>query len=274
MKKLILTLLFIALMVNIAPSQTVTFTLENPSISGSYFMFDLMANVPSGQTWNVGACNIRVNFVSTPVDMLSVKADNPAINANPNIHNANGYMAMTTTSVATGVAIGCNILTFNTSGFYQFTTGSYRICTLRWNILGGFTNAAMTFRVPPQQFPSIVFNGLTQLIHPSGYNTVNPLVTSNINLMTEIPKEFDLFQNYPNPFNPTTSIRYDVPKSSHVSIMIYDVTGKTVETLVEQQLEAGSYEATWDASKYSSGVYFYKITAADFSSVKRMVLLK
>lgn len=274
MKKLILTILLIVLMVNIAPSQTVTFTLENPTFAGSYFTFDLMANVPAGQTWNVGASNIRVNFVTTPASMLSVKADNPAVNANPNIHNANGYMAMTTTSVASGAAIGCNILTFLTSGFYQFTTGSYRICTLRWNILGGYTNGEMTFRVPPQQFPSIVFNGLTQLIHPTGFNTTNPLVTSNINLMTEIPKEFGLYQNYPNPFNPTTSIRYDIPNSSYVSIMVYDVTGKTVETLVDQQLEAGRYEATWDATRYSSGIYFYKITAADFSSVKRMVLIK
>ena len=222
----------------------------------------------------MGASNIRVNFETIPASMLSVKADNPAINANANIHNANGYMAMTTTSVASGAAIGCNILTFNTSGFHQFTTGSYRICTLRWNILGGYTNGEMTFRVPPQQFPSIVFNGLTQLIHPSGFNTTNPLVTSNINLMTEVPKEFGLFQNYPNPFNPTTSIRYDIPNSSHVSIMVYDVTGKTVETLVDQQLEAGRYEATWDATRYSSGIYFYKIITADFSSVKRMVLIK
>ena len=274
MKKLILTLLFIILMVNTAPSQKVTFTLENPTVSGSYFQFNLMANIPAGQVWKVGASNIRVNFVSTPPNMLSVKADNPAFNANSNISNGNGYMAMTTTSVATGAAIGCNILTFNTSGFYQFTTGSYLICTLRWNILGGFTNAAMTFRVPPQQFPSIVFDSTVQLIHPGGFNTVNPLVTSNINLMTEIPKEFGLYQNYPNPFNPMTKIEYAIPKQGFVSLKIYDLLGREVANLVNGEMAPSYYRIDFNGSNLSSGVYFYRLQSGSFINTKRMVLIK
>ena len=88
------------------------------------------------------------------------------------------------------------------------------------------------------------------------------------------PLQFILFQNYPNPFNPSTVINYEIPKSSLVTLKVYDVLGREVATLVNEEKPAGRYNATFDASKYSSGVYFYRITAGDFSQIKKMVLLK
>ncbi len=85
---------------------------------------------------------------------------------------------------------------------------------------------------------------------------------------------YSLYQNYPNPFNPTTSIQYQVSGISQVSLKIYDLLGREVATLVNEQKPAGTYEVTFDASGLSSGVYYYKIAAGDYSETKKMVLLR
>jgi len=90
----------------------------------------------------------------------------------------------------------------------------------------------------------------------------------------EIPKEFKLIQNYPNPFNPITKIRFDLPKNVNVKLTIYDMLGREVETIVNEQLNAGSYEVVFDASKYTSGVYYYRLNAGEFVETKKMILVK
>ncbi|MBN8583824.1 MAG: T9SS type A sorting domain-containing protein [Ignavibacteria bacterium] len=94
------------------------------------------------------------------------------------------------------------------------------------------------------------------------------------NISNEIPKEFSLLQNYPNPFNPVTNIQFQIKQSSEVKIVIYDVNGKELQTLVNQKLNAGTYSADWNAANSSSGVYFYKLTADDFTQTRKMVLVK
>ncbi len=99
----------------------------------------------------------------------------------------------------------------------------------------------------------------------------------NVGIMpigNEIPAKFSLNQNYPNPFNPTTTIKFDIPFSSLVKIAIYDISGREIQTLVNEQLQSGTYETQWNASSYSSGVYFYRLSAGDFSETKRMLLIK
>ena len=88
------------------------------------------------------------------------------------------------------------------------------------------------------------------------------------------PKEFALAQNYPNPFNPTTVISYQLPVSGNVSLKIFDILGKEVAVLVNEVKEAGSYSAQFDGTKLSSGLYFYKLTTNQFSSIRKMLLLK
>lgn len=89
-----------------------------------------------------------------------------------------------------------------------------------------------------------------------------------------LPVSFQLEQNFPNPFNPITTIKYAVPKSSLVSIKVYDITGQEVASLVNEVKETGTYEVGFNASSLASGTYFYKLAAGDFVSVKKMVLLK
>ena len=90
----------------------------------------------------------------------------------------------------------------------------------------------------------------------------------------QIVNEYELFQNYPNPFNPNTKINFALPKQGFVTLKIFDITGRDIKTLVNEVKQAGYYTVDFNASHLSSGVYFYKIQSGDFSSVKRMVLIK
>src|SRR5574338_29578 len=89
-----------------------------------------------------------------------------------------------------------------------------------------------------------------------------------------LPAMFSLSQNYPNPFNPSTTISYQIPSQQFVTIKVYDVLGNEVATLVNEYKNAGSYEVDINASKLSSGVYFYKLQAGSFVQTKKMILLK
>lgn len=91
----------------------------------------------------------------------------------------------------------------------------------------------------------------------------------------ERPEAFALHQNYPNPFNPTTSVRYDVASRSHVRLVVYDMLGKQVATLVNREHLPGTYRVSFDASSLSSGVYILSMKAQDgFHAVRRMVVTK
>jgi len=90
----------------------------------------------------------------------------------------------------------------------------------------------------------------------------------------DIPRDFVLHQNYPNPFNPSTTVKYAVPKTSLVSIKVYDLTGQEVATLVNEMQEAGTYEIKFDARNLASGVYVYRMIADNFTSVRKLNLLK
>jgi hypothetical protein len=89
-----------------------------------------------------------------------------------------------------------------------------------------------------------------------------------------IPKEFTLSQNFPNPFNPETKIKFGLPKSGSVKLNIYDASGRVVSELINQNMNPGTFEVTWNASNYSSGVYFYKIESEGFTETKKMILIK
>ena len=89
-----------------------------------------------------------------------------------------------------------------------------------------------------------------------------------------IPEKFELSQNYPNPFNPSTNINFSIPVSGNVKLSVYDVSGREVAVLVNKDLAAGTYKADFNASMLSSGVYFCRINAGDFTDVKKMMLVK
>lgn len=88
------------------------------------------------------------------------------------------------------------------------------------------------------------------------------------------PHDFSLSQNYPNPFNPTTTISYSIPRAGRVSIMVYNITGQKVATVLDSYQQAGEHSIIWNASAYTSGLYFYRIKSGDMQLTKMMTLLK
>ncbi|MFZ1321862.1 MAG: peptide-N-glycosidase F-related protein [Ignavibacteria bacterium] len=101
----------------------------------------------------------------------------------------------------------------------------------------------------------------------------NPAISVN-NISTNTPESFMLHQNYPNPFNPSTKIKFELPSFGKVTLQIIDINGKTVDTLVDGNLNPGTYEAEWNANGMPSGVYFYKLVSNGISISKKMTLLK
>ncbi len=108
----------------------------------------------------------------------------------------------------------------------------------------------------------------------SSYSNYISTVTSIKNLQSFLPVKFRLFQNYPNPFNPATTINYSIPKASFVTIKVYDVLGKEVAALVNEEKPRGNYKLEFDAGKLSSGIYFYRMQAGGFVETQKLLLLK
>lgn len=108
----------------------------------------------------------------------------------------------------------------------------------------------------------------------SEMQTMGNVVTDVKDVKGEEPLKYTLYQNYPNPFNPTTTIRFSLRHSGHVLMKVYNILGQEVKTLVNEDLKAGLHNVEFDASRLSSGIYFYTIKAGNFVTTKKMVLLK
>jgi photosystem II stability/assembly factor-like uncharacterized protein len=119
--------------------------------------------------------------------------------------------------------------------------------------------------------------GYSAMFNSSGFilkttNGGNPIGIKPIS--SDIPKEFRLCQNYPNPFNPSTSITFDIKRTSYTRLSVFDALGREVGVPVDEVLEPGNYKITFDGSRLSSGIYFYRLSSNDFSDTKKMILLK
>ncbi|MDQ3022142.1 MAG: T9SS type A sorting domain-containing protein [Bacteroidota bacterium] len=99
-------------------------------------------------------------------------------------------------------------------------------------------------------------------------------ILTEVNSYSNMPQSFYLYQNYPNPFNPKTIIRYRLKMFSHVKIKIYDILSNEVKSLVDKNQNEGTYEIEFDGSNLSSGIYFYKLEADNFSEFRKMIFLK
>lgn len=127
----------------------------------------------------------------------------------------------------------------------------------------------------------ITGDGCVAITTPSSSYTARPNINLTINAivginngMTGIPNVYSLSQNYPNPFNPITKISYAIPKSGLVTMKIYDVLGRELLTLVNQELQAGYYMVDFDGTNFSSGVYYYRLESGTFTDTKKLMLIK
>ncbi len=139
-----------------------------------------------------------------------------------------------------------------------------------FNINSGLGGAGAGIMVPDRGW---MLNMQTGSLYKLNIN-YSVLTSSEENQITNIADSYQLSQNYPNPFNPSTKINFSVPKAGNVSLKVYDQLGKEVVILSNGFRNAGTYEVTFDASKFSSGVYFYNFTAEGYTATKKMLLVK
>jgi plastocyanin len=157
------------------------------------------------------------------------------------------------------------------NGIHTTTSVSVPAGALIWNSPLDSLNPTFKYKVTTPgtynyQCNFHAFFGMTGIIN------VNPIGIKPVG--TTVPSVYDIQQNYPNPFNPSTNIKFDIPKSAPVKIVVYNILGDQAQILVDEVLQAGSYSVDWNASGFSSGIYFYKMESGVFSVTKRMILVK
>ncbi len=163
-----------------------------------------------------------------------------------------------------------------------FDQSSYSATSWNWSFPGSNTPTS-TQQNPTNILYSVVGVYPVTLIATNSNGTDTIVKQCYINVIpwfsieptgNQIPDDYSLSQNYPNPFNPVTNIKFQIPNSGFVKLIIYDIAGKEIETLVDEELNPGSYSVNWNAAQYTTGVYFYKLSSGSFIDVKKMVLIK
>jgi hypothetical protein len=229
----------------------------------------IIVSADKGATWTDAVIN------DAPVSSIGIFDNNKVIASSDSVYistnyganwgavNSGGIIGSPSDLVVMGYGDVYVANSYGVAGSYNYGKTwemvSYGLLSKNCQVITGDMN---TLYVSPPFF------GVWRL--PLAKNNLAFLKTDNSGL----PVSYSLSQNYPNPFNPTTNIQYEIPKPGDVRLVIYDVTGREVRTLINERLEAGKYEVSFDGSALTSGVYFYMLQAVDFSETKRMILIK
>ena len=208
------------------------------------------------------ACGYRHNILKTT---------NGGINwvAQTEQSSAQGLYSIYFINANSGWAVGDYYTTTNTSTYYTTNGG------INWLNTNGIISGRLN-RVKINNSPV----GYTAGSNQTMYRTTNAGGLTGITFDPEVtPSKYSLSQNYPNPFNPVTKIKFSVPLvngeiNRMVQLKIYDIMGREVQTLVNESLQPGTYEVTFNGLNLNSGVYFYRITSENFSETKSMLLIK
>jgi Secretion system C-terminal sorting domain/FG-GAP-like repeat len=162
--------------------------------------------------------------------------------------------------------------TFDTGKLFIYENNSGSDFNLVWSdTLNGVGYTGKAFHLNDDLFPDLIVgeeNNVRLLIN----NTVT--TTEMKSKMSNIPSSWVLSQNYPNPFNPNTIINYSMSNQSLVTLKVYDILGREIKTLVNEEQSQGSYEVEFNGSKHSSGIYYFRLLAGEFMKTKKMILLK
>lgn len=167
------------------------------------------------------------------------------------------------------VTVGTEIYVFGDplARKYDIASDTWQELTSNQNNAGAFTVCVLGNSI--YRFGGGGWGPTTNIVQSVDLSTTPVKQTQGV-----VPSVFVLFQNYPNPFNPSTTISFDIPKRSQVRLVVYDVLGREVKTLVDGDKPAGSYQVTFDASGLPSGVYFYRLTSGSFAATKKLMVVK
>ncbi len=164
----------------------------------------------------------------------------------------------------------------NNQGFEIYKKSEVKSQGSEWEKIGfvpgfGTTTEPRSYSFIDENITTGIYYFRLKQIDYNGTFSYSDIVKIEFN---QLPTKFNVYQNYPNPFNPVTTIKYDIVKAQSVKVTIYDIIGREVATLVNEQQQPGSYEIKWDASNVSSGIYFYQLKTKDYVYTKKMILMK
>ncbi len=234
----------------------------------------VLKTTDGGSSWTNGASGYTVPFNSVFF---------PAQNTGYAVGDL-GKVIKTTDAGATWshISMGAPYSSYVLKSIYFFSNSDVGFVSAAYGLIRRTTDGGATWATQPSGTTNNI-NCITFIDSLNGFacgqnglilRTTNAGLTFVNQISSEVPSGYKLDQNYPNPFNPTTKIKFGVPKSGEVHLVVYDAIGKEAATLVNEQLSPGNYEVEWNASNYPSGVYYYKIYGGSFSETKKMVLVK
>lgn len=251
-------------------------TIHNPntiSISGSGSVSYELSNPPTSgnrtfEQWE--GTLVRL----TNVYMVNRNADNPTGGASSNFGE---FMVSSTNLPSSNARFGIRVDDNGHNLYYADTSSGYPIATAG-NPWASNTRPANGVLIP---LGSRIATLDAVFDYSFSFYKLQPrtdadfgTITGVVEQVSEVPGGYALEQNYPNPFNPSSSIRYTIPAAAKVQLAIYNVLGQQVATLVDTDQAAGSYTVTFDASRLSTGTYFYTLRVGDFMSTRKMTLIK
>lgn len=248
--------------------------------SGNIYSYDLALSLAVDGSGNVYLTG-ESEGIGTGYDYATIKYNSSGVQQWSSRYNGpgNGYDRASSLAVdssgnvyVTGFSIGSGTvddyatIKYNSSGVQQWIQ--------RYNGPGNSTDVANSIAVDVSG--NVYVTGYS---HGSGtavdYATIKYSQLVGFQpISSEIPDMFSLSQNYPNPFNPSTNINFSIPKSSFVTLKVFNIMGKEISRLVNENLSPGVYSFDFNAEDLASGIYFYKLTAGEFSEVKKMTMLK
>ena len=159
---------------------------------------------------------------------------------------------------------------------YAFVVGDFEIAVVslaKDSVVQTFSAAGQNVAISPDGMKTYVtdsYNGEVRVYKNNGSGTG----VFEQPFQSGIPRAFELFQNHPNPFNPTTLIEFSLPERSKVKLTVYDILGREVQTLVNEEKAPGNYTASFDGTRLSSGIYFCRMSAGKYNAVKKLLLVK
>ncbi|MBK8946641.1 MAG: PQQ-binding-like beta-propeller repeat protein [Ignavibacteriae bacterium] len=161
----------------------------------------------------------------------------------------------------------------------QFSDTSYgNVFNRHWDFGDGQTstekNPVHTYAYPDSFTVMLIISNPSKSDTLTKENYIVALNSTGIAGNTDLPKEYKLYENYPNPFNPETNIEFDVKEATKVKLKVYNITGQLITTIVDKTMERGHYKYQFNGSNLSSGIYFYRIDMGNYTSIKKMILIK
>jgi len=247
-----------------------TFTIEAQTVDGFFttventstnYVIKLQIKLESGSAI-LSIATVRFNYDTTSLSF----PNNPVPNKDYQLYNFSSPTYYASVSHPSAATISINIVFSSLGTADTITTDTLTVASISFKKLTSFDSTSI--------YPTLVqfFSPSSSTLWTVGnWKDYQPTIVANT---PTSPEKFELMQNFPNPFNPTTTIKYQIPSSSLVTLKIYNILGQEIATLVNEMQNSGSYTVQFNAVRLASGIYLYSLHAGSYIKTKKMILMK